>query len=158
MKKIKASNADLYILVDSEDYPFLSRFSWYISSHGYATMTMKSAFVPMHRFLVTLDSRKGIVDHIDGNKLNNQKANLRLTNHKQNAHNIKKKSNLGLRGVSVEGNKFKASIKLHGKAKHIGSFADPFEAAAAYDKVALEHYGPDALTNYKIIKKYFDKE
>lgn len=155
MKIILASNTDEEILVSDEDFELLKRFTWYISAHGYATTSFHSKKMSMHRFILDDKTRRPI-DHIDGNKLNNQRENLRVCSLSQNAQNNTKNPLMGFRGVSFEHGSFKANIKKENIKRHLGTFKTIFEAALAYDAAALELYGPDAQTNRKIIKKIFD--
>lgn len=166
MKTILASNNQAKILVDDEDYAILSKLSWTVSAHGYAftgftigeSKGKKSVQVLMHRLVMGLKStNRLIVDHINGNKLDNRKENLRIVNASGNAQNANRKpSASGFMGVFKEGKGFKAYITANTKRKHIGTFATAIEAAKAYDREVIKLHGPDALTNKKIIKKAFD--
>lgn len=79
-----------------------------------------------------------MLDHINGNPLDNRFDNLRLTNHKKNGQNQKthrpKNKSSHLLGVSWHKHKHKyiASIKVDGRKKHLGYFEAPSEAHAAY--------------------------
>jgi hypothetical protein len=84
------------------------------------------------------------IDHIDGDKTNNAIKNLRLATIAENCQNLKKsRGKTGFLGVtkdSVRGNRWKASIKLNGKQKHLGWFKTPEEAHQAYiDAKRLMH-------------------
>lgn len=86
----------------------------------------------MHKEIV--DSGELQVDHIDKNKLNNTKANLRIATNSINQHNAKAKSTSlsGVRGVSWEPsrNKWRSRVVLDGKYIHLGRF-DTLEEAEA---------------------------
>ena len=90
-----------------------------------------------------------MLDHIDGNKNNNAIENLRSATNKQNIANRKavKTNKLGLKGVCLDGKKYKASIKIDGKSQHIGYFTNPKDAHMAYCQKAIEIYGEFAWTN-----------
>ena len=90
-----------------------------------------------------------MLDHIDGNKNNNAIENLRPATNKQNIANRKavKTNKLGLKGVCLDGKKYKASIKIDGKSQHIGYFTNPKDAHVAYCQKAKEIYGEFAWTN-----------
>ena len=123
--------------------------------HFYGQYSTKLVIVPMHR--LKMNALNGIeVDHLNGNGLDNQRANLRLCNHQQNSANRRMNINSksGYKGVNrlsqikPEGrNPWRATIRVSGLKIHIGCFATRDEAARAYDEAALEHYGEFALTN-----------
>lgn len=153
MKQISLTQGKV-TLVDDEDFDFLNRFKWNYQSKGYAHRlvneigkthkTRKVIHVYMHRFL--MNPRKGmVVDHMDGNTLNNQKSNLRICHHKNNIRNrtkLNKNNTSGFRGVSLkyEG-KWAASIKLNYKVTHLGYFPSKELAYERYAREAKKHYG-----------------
>jgi hypothetical protein len=79
------------------------------------------------------------IDHIDGDKTNNARKNLRLATQAENCQNLKKsRGKSGFLGVSKDtarGNRWKASIKLNGKQQHISWYQTPEEAHQAYVEV-----------------------
>ena len=80
------------VLYDLEDEPLLSGYSWFILNCGYAMARRIKPDEPekvlMHRLIMgVLDDRKSTVDHINRNKLDNRKSNLRLVSRSQNAVN-----------------------------------------------------------------------
>lgn len=93
-----------YALVDYEDYTGLIRNRWCISDTGYAKRGTKSkgktTIHYMHRQI--MDYPKGSVDHINGDKLDNRKSNLRVVDQSVNGHNRKglnKNNTSGYRGI-----------------------------------------------------------
>lgn len=78
------------------------------------------------------------IDHINGDRTDNRKANLRLATKAQNAHN--RKQHKGLKGVQQQRAKYVARIKLD-KNTYLGSFDTADEAHAAYVAAANEHFG-----------------
>jgi hypothetical protein len=100
------------------------------------------------------------VDHIDNNKLNNQKSNLRLATHHQNQFNsnLQRNNTSGYIGVVYHKNYKKnkiskmshwhARIKFNSKHISLGYYQTPEEAAKAYDKKAKELFGEFAKTNF----------
>lgn len=91
------------------------------------------------------------IDHIDGNGLNNQKANLRPCSRSQNMANqkIRTSSITGFKGVHFNKRDlvFTAFIRLNRKLKYLGSFKDAQDAAAAYNAAAIENFGEFAKLN-----------
>lgn len=77
----------------------------------------------------------GVIDHINGNKLDNRIDNLRDVSQSMNCQNRvspRAGSASGLLGVCRFRDKWAASIKINGKSKQIGVFSDPLQAHAAY--------------------------
>jgi hypothetical protein len=106
-------------------------------------------WVRLHRFL--MDPQDGfVVDHIDGDTLNNRRSNLRIATRQENDKNrrLQKNSTTGLKGVfALKNGFFSASIRANGKSRYLGTFSDPITAALAYDAAAILHFGEFAATN-----------
>jgi hypothetical protein len=151
IRRIPLGNG-LFTTVDAADYEMLSRYKWRAAHHGsntYAVCTTpKGRIVSMHRML--LRPRKGwLVDHADGNGLNNRRCNLRICNHQQNAGNrLPRGRSSRFVGVCRVGNKYLARITYRGKSYHLGTFTNEIEAAKARDKKAYEFWGPYAYLNF----------
>lgn len=147
-----------FAVVDDADYELLSQWRWSMHSGGYACR--KGASVLMHRFLLGLErGNRAVVDHINGDKLDNRRGNLRVISQHRNSCNRKRPG--GQRaGVSrFRGVWFRNDLRplakrwgarisvvgVEGKklAVHLGYFVAEEEAARAYDAVALEWYGPE---------------
>ena len=105
----------------------------------------------MHRII--LNAPKGtMVDHINGNGLDNRKENLRLCTTRENNANQKKNRNnsSGYKGVAKASNcsKWRAYIRVDGVQRHLGNHNTPEEAARAYDAAAKKHFGEYAHLNF----------
>lgn len=137
-------------IVDESDFSLLSKFTWRLNTSGYAVADMKSPegkkkVVRMHRFIlgVHFSSLKLEIDHIDNDRLDNRKVNLRLCTRVQNSWNSKphRDSKCPFKGVYPENKKWLARIFIDGKYRRIGLFNTPEEAHAAYLKGARELCG-----------------
>lgn len=142
----------LFATVDASDFEMLSHFTWCVSgSGGYAARTTrvrgKKIGVAMHR-MVALPGPDQDVDHINGDRLDNRRCNLRVCSHAENQRNRRTPSHntSGFRGVAWH----KKDRKWQATAgdRHIGQFASAIEAALAYDRVARELHGEFARLNF----------
>lgn len=140
------------VLLDDEDFEVVSRFSWrlgkrrYVGRSKHIPNSRKSTTVSMHRLIMGLEhGDPRVVDHVDGNPLNNQKANLRIATVTENARNInRKRSNTsGYKGVcwNKDVRKWQSNIRSDGRRIHLGLFSTPEEAYAAYCEAALKYHG-----------------
>jgi len=136
-----------FAIVDESDFESLSKFNWH-SHKGYAQRNFyspqKQTTIKMHRQIMRAEDGKQ-VDHINGNKLDNRKCNLRICTNQQNTFNSSahKNSTSKLKGVSwyKSGSKWRAQISINQKRTHIGYFKTEQEAFDAYKKLAKQHYG-----------------
>lgn len=151
MKRIKVTQ-NRYALVDDEDFEYLSQFKWYASKQGntfYAHRDSrnrkrdKGTIICMHREI--MNSPKDLVDHIDGNGLNNQKKNLRTCTRSQNSMNQKahRDSTSKLKGVTFDKsrNKYAAQINFNGKKIYLGRFSVKEKAYQAYCEACVKYHG-----------------
>lgn len=150
MKIIYAKGGEK-ILIDDCDYPLLSQFNWRVSNehgHKYAIFSNNK----MHRVIMgVVKTPEILVDHRDGNGLNNTRSNLRKCTNNQNIMNQQIRSNntSGYKGVYFQ-KKYRtycSNIMSNGKKYHIGSFKTLIEAAIAYNKYATELHGEFARLN-----------
>lgn len=149
--------AGLFALVDEADFAFLNQWKWSViknrSGVFYANrcrrLQGKQFSVLMHRFLAA--PPKGyVVDHRNGDTLDNRKENLRVCLPAQNATSRKPNVAIsGYRGVKLkESGKYFVQIKAWGKTYGSGPFDNAISAAHAYDALALMHKGEFAVTNF----------
>ncbi|MDE5122944.1 MAG: AP2 domain-containing protein [Trichodesmium sp. St19_bin1] len=141
------------VIVDEQDYEELSKYKWYLID-GFAARTIKKddkrTTIYMHR--VIMDAPMGVsVYHINHNKLDNQRKNLRLVKGSARMHrrpSVKHSSKY--RGVywCKDKRKWIAEIKVYKKQIRLGRFEVEKDAAIAYDEAARKYYGSLARTNF----------
>jgi hypothetical protein len=146
----------LVTLIDDQDASTVLPFRWYAVPASrpvglfYARRNVGRAGLFLHRAL--LNAAAGlVVDHINGDGLDNRRANLRVASHWQNALNSRQRVGaFGYRGVqrSDPSCRFKAVIYIKGRATYRGGFDTPEAAARAFDAMAREHYGEFAVLNF----------
>lgn len=153
MKHIKLTRGE-YALVDDEDFEFLSQWSWCCTANGYAVRGERhkgpTKVVLMHRVLS--DVAKGQdVDHINKNKLDNQRSNLRTCTRSENLYHrgLAPTNTSGYKGVVwwPRDNKWMAQIVATKKRYFLGYFVAKEDAARAYNEAALIHHGEFAYQN-----------
>jgi hypothetical protein len=142
------------IILDDEDYEWAVQFTWWID-HGYAVRwnSEQQRHTRLHREL--LDASPGTeVDHQNHNRLDNQRANLRLVTGTQNRKN-RKGSRIGLKGAYRRPNgTWQAMIQTEKKRRWLGNFRTEREAGIAYDLAAVKYFREFASTKFQFINEY----
>jgi len=139
-------------MIDLEDLNKIFEYSkFYTNSYGYVRTTYKKKKLKLHRIIMNVTDSKIFVDHINHNKLDNRKCNLRLCNRSQNQMNrkINKNNTSKYKGVywNKNANKWIARISINKKNIHLGCFNNEIDAAKAYNQYAIENVGEFALLN-----------
>jgi hypothetical protein len=137
--------------IDEEDFLFLYFIGEWCLKNDYA---FNGTVGYMHIIIakrMNLNVDKTI-DHVDRNRLNNKRDNIRLATATQNHANVNIQSNntSGYKGVSFYSryNKWEAYITVKQKKIRLGYFDDIIEAAQTYDRAAKHHFGEFAHTNF----------
>jgi len=149
-----------FAVVDPEDYPRLAKYKWSVSQsryNFYACRCARGKKISMHRLI--LNAPQGLlVDHIDGDGLNNRKANLRLCTIAQNNRNSRPYRNATskYKGVCWEKQcrKWYAKIRPNRKTISLGLFTNQIDAAVAYDRKAEQLFGQFAYLNFPDLPEF----
>lgn len=122
--KIITKQGDI-ILADKQDAPLLTPHSWCVSKTGYAVARINKKTVRMHRLILGLaQGEESVVDHKNGNTLDNRRENIRVCNRSQNMRNVKtsKNNKCGHLGISKFGEKYRVRIVADRVEHHIGYY------------------------------------
>lgn len=148
------------VLFDGDDYEILKCFNWIIHKNKYTsyaetsvTKDGKTMMIGMHRLLLGIGpGNKKVVDHKNGNGLDNRRCNIRLCSQSQNLMNktSHKGSSSIFLGVSYDtkNKKWFASISINGRLKNLGRFTNEEDAAKERDKYAIIHHKQFAKLNF----------
>jgi hypothetical protein len=150
---------DVYTIVDADVFYRLGHHKWHLKGNRrklYAVRQVKTGpgktkCIGLHREI--MNHPKGLlVDHKNGNSLDNRIANLRPATRSQNAQNVPKRKNTSSRLIGVSFHKrqgrWRASISFEGKTRWLGFFDNEIDAAKAYDAAARKYYGELARANF----------
>lgn len=158
MKYLSLQNSNELCMVDDLDYENLLKYKWYIMKNNYVRASFRSLKrkdnrIGIHRYLMNCPDHL-VVDHIDGNPLNNQRSNLRLATNSQNICNSKKQKNTLSKYIGVSYSKtenrtkkWRAACEKSNKMIYIGRYQTEIEAALAYNEKVKEIFGEFAKLN-----------
>ncbi len=128
-----------YALVDDSDYYRLCTRKWCLSNRGYAVHHSRSngkrKVIYMHRIIANPPPHLQ-VDHINRNRLDNRRSNLRFATRSQNQANRaprQRNNNSGYKGVNLSRGKWEARIRFDGQRIYLGKFDNPETSALIYD-------------------------
>ena len=149
------TSAKIKIVIDDEDLEQLKKHSWCISKTGYAVANINGRTTKMHRYLMKAQNGY-VVDHINGNPLDNRKCNLRVCTQKQNSQNLglSKNNTSGYPGVNKKTNgKYRSRITVDRKEICLGTFNTIEEAIKARKEAELKYFGDFARMTKKVEDK-----
>ena len=146
--QITNRNYCFYLWLDEDNYEnFVKGYKFSLNNNGYVRFSgakdgLNKKF--LHRIIMDAPDDK-MVDHINGNKRDNRRENLRLCNNTENGRNRGKQSTntSGFKGVcwNKQKSKWKAEIQVDGKSKFLGYFDDPQIAYQSYCRAATKYHG-----------------
>lgn len=146
-------------IVDNEDYARVIQYKWYAcySKNGnyYAYRYNPATYGVQSITAFLLQTTRGtLVDHANGNTLDNRRTNIRVATIAQNNYNQSKREGMSsqYKGVSWDSRRGRwvAKITREYKSKFLGYYHNEWEAAKAYDVAAVEYFGEFARLNFEI--------
>ena len=147
-KKVPLPNGQ-FAIVDDDDYDLVMRHKWHIMANSGDTHLYAATKLRMHRLI--MDAPPGaLVDHINGDTLDNRRSNLRLCTNAQNQQNSGSRGGSSkYKGVSYNKryNKWLAAFMFEGRHYYCGYWENEEDAARAVDKKRGEVCGDFASKN-----------
>lgn len=157
MKRIPLTQGK-FALIDDEDFDLISKFKWHYRKSG--RTNGKNGYAENRRGIfmhnIIMNSKKGTLDHINRNGIDNRRKNLRVVTLSQNMHNFPKKKGTKYRGIifltgrGKNAKKWQCSMTINGKCVYFGVYKTAKEAALVYDKKVKELYKDCAILNFPI--------
>lgn len=137
------------VVVDFEDLGLVKNTTWCLSRGGrnlYARGAVDGKRIYLHRLI--MGGTAEVVDHIDGDSLNNTRKNLRCCSNSNNVKNSRIKEGRKYKGpVKRKNGRYTSYIKFNFKSISLGTYDTELEAAQAYNKAALTYFGKFARLN-----------
>ena len=131
------------VLLDDNDYERVIKYKWHYNWFGYAVGKVNGKRILLHRFILNAPKDK-VVDHINGNTLDNRRSNLRLCSVKENVRNcrLSKNNSSGYPGVSFrkDRNKYRAYIMVNRKQIFLGFYKQLNDAVKARKLAELKYF------------------
>ena len=155
MKEVPLNHGKV-ALVDDADFPAVSQLRWIArktanSNIWYAHTTTKPILL-LHHFLLGKPPKGFVIDHVNGDGLMNTRANLRVCTQKENMKNQRqhRDSKSPFKGIwrAQHCDRWAAQLVCNRKKIYLGLYKEPEDAARAYDRKAIELFGPFARLNF----------
>lgn len=147
-----------YFFIDGEDFVKVKEYTWWLNYSKHTDSfyidseyrnNKKRVKIKLHRYLVNCP--KGmVVDHIDGNTLNNCRSNLRICKLSENSRNRRDTPSSSIyKGVFLikRDNVYTAAIRYKNNLIYLGRFKNEVNAAKAYNEAAIKYFGEFARLN-----------
>jgi hypothetical protein len=141
-------------LIDDDDYEKYGALNWHCVGGRYAARSVggrtNRKMIYLHRLIVVAKDGEN-VDHINGDKLDNRKQNLRIVTQQQNRYNseIRNDNKSGYKGVHYhkQSKRWYAYVGAGVDRSYLGYFDNPHDAARMYNFWAIDIYGEYARVN-----------
>lgn len=139
-------------MVDDQDFDWINQYSWHCipgKRTAYASRCYTRNGKRIHEGMHTTIHGGDMIDHIDGDGLNNQRSNLRLCTDSLNGANRRPNKGKRFKGITFMPSykKWMARVQVQKKRFTIGFFDSEFDAAKAYNESALKAFGEYARLN-----------
>lgn len=152
---VKMTNCNQYMLCDIDTWESLKKYSWCKSKNGYAVGYCCGKQVKFHQMVLEYDKSNFVIDHINGNKLDNRKCNLRIIDRKYNNMNlsIAKNNTSGVTGVSFNKkfNKWKSEIQVNRRRIFLGWYDKIDDAIKIRKEAEIKYFGSYRRNKYNTI-------
>jgi len=156
MKRIKASNRDVEIIIDDKHHPLIKKYKWWIfkiKKQYYARARISGKDIYLHQMIMGSPPVYNFaVDHINHDTLDNREENLRWVSKQKNSNNLRAgpchSQYIGVTKSRSKNKPWKASIMKSGIRYPLGFFENEIDAAEAYDKKSVELNGEFAPVNF----------
>ena len=138
------------VIVDDDDYKKYNHLRWHLSDTGYAVRRTNGETVRLHRLIVNCPEGL-VVDHLNGNKLDCRKSNLRICTQKENA-----KNHHGTKGYCYDKSKHKWMVRYRGK--FFGRYNSEEEAKRVYKLACSGQEYQTARRKYYMLPKHISRQ
>jgi hypothetical protein len=147
--KIKHKNKIYDIIVDDDIYYHIIQYNWYFNTSRYLHNNKLGL---LHRYIMNLNDKNLVIDHINNNPLDNRKENLRIVTIKENSKNKSSHKNSSSKYIGVywykQINKWVSKIYINGSQKSLGYFENEIEAAIVRDTATKKYFGKYGNLNF----------
>ena len=136
MKKLflAGKHKDLEIIIDDDDFDLVSKLKWSLHTSGYVRGYVNKKPIYLHHLVLGKPKEGFEVDHINFNKRDNRKANLRFLTIKENREHKRRYGRSkwradGLKWAYKKRSLFQSTVTVNGKTLYLGTFANPYQAS-----------------------------